>query len=450
MIFFLFFVTFAILISAQCDGIGEEQCAAASTTTTPPPPPSVADWNKMIEQKCTELEEKQRKRNEIIIARFTVPALDLIHRGALRCELPFASASCNHSDYFFSETFRFACGRGSPKRPCRPAQLPASPRSFEGTAERIAQHCKTPDAGHLSFACTNRDSIEDIADLDNLLNADVVLFDGTNNRVWGEPAYPSALLAANGARAPRCPSQLWGMWEFRPSSVYPFLRDPSYIDDFNFTIGYSRNWTIFAPDFVPPHYFYTRIQQPKTASALVVAFISQCNTPNNRLHYLTDLMRHIEVHSYGKCAHNRDLPAELQDVSNKYSQKAAVIGAYKFTIAFENSDEPDYVSEKVYNALAEGSVPIYMGAPNIERFTPSHSIIPVTDFDSPSALAEYLKYLATHENEYERYLDWKRRDAEEHMVQLQRASRLHMECHVCKFADDFLTRTFERRINKIK
>jgi len=38
---------------------------------------------------------------------------------------------------------------------------------------------------------------------------------------------------------------------------------------------------------------------------------------------------------------------------------------YKFCIAIENSLAMDYVTEKVYDALAAGCVPIYYGAPNI-------------------------------------------------------------------------------------
>jgi hypothetical protein len=41
-----------------------------------------------------------------------------------------------------------------------------------------------------------------------------------------------------------------------------------------------------------------------------------------------------------------------------------------------------------------------MGAPNIDTFKPaSHSIIKVTDFESPKALAEYLTLLDKNDGE---------------------------------------------------
>lgn len=36
--------------------------------------------------------------------------------------------------------------------------------------------------------------------------------------------------------------------------------------------------------------------------------------------------------------------------------------------AYENSHTRDYVTEKVYDALAVGCVPIYWGAPNFENY----------------------------------------------------------------------------------
>jgi hypothetical protein len=50
-------------------------------------------------------------------------------------------------------------------------------------------------------------------------------------------------------------------------------------------------------------------------------------------------------------------------------------GAYKFTIAVENNRELNYISEKYTNALAYNTVPIYLGAPNLESiFGPNAAI----------------------------------------------------------------------------
>ena len=55
------------------------------------------------------------------------------------------------------------------------------------------------------------------------------------------------------------------------------------------------------------------------------------------------------------------------------------------------------------------SVPVYFGAPNIEQYQPGpHSFINMRDFASPAALAKHLKYLATHESEYQKYFAWRK------------------------------------------
>lgn len=60
-------------------------------------------------------------------------------------------------------------------------------------------------------------------------------------------------------------------------------------------------------------------------------------------------------------------------------------------IAFENAISKDYVTEKFFNPLVIGSVPVYLGAPNIEDFIPGkNSFVDVRNFDSPKDLADFL------------------------------------------------------------
>lgn len=48
---------------------------------------------------------------------------------------------------------------------------------------------------------------------------------------------------------------------------------------------------------------------------------------------------------------------------------------YRALLAWENTQDENYVSEKVYQALAAGVVPVYWGAPDIEDFVPGRMII---------------------------------------------------------------------------
>src|SRR5262249_928937 len=85
---------------------------------------------------------------------------------------------------------------------------------------------------------------------------------------------------------------------------------------------------------------------------------------------------------------------------------------------------PDYVTEKFFDPLQVGSVPVYLGAPNVEEFAPGDQcMIRTTDFESPRHLAEYLRQLNEDDAAYEKYLEWKRqpfRDSFQRLLDEQR------------------------------
>ena len=46
----------------------------------------------------------------------------------------------------------------------------------------------------------------------------------------------------------------------------------------------------------------------------LVAYVqSSCDTPSGRDEYVSELMKHIKVDSYGHCLHNTDLPSSLRN-----------------------------------------------------------------------------------------------------------------------------------------
>src|SRR6185503_6597714 len=119
---------------------------------------------------------------------------------------------------------------------------------------------------------------------------------------------------------------------------------------------------------------------------LIAALISSNMDRSGRRTYIRELARHLPIDSYGKFMRNKSLPHDSWRPS-----KLEIISGYKFTIAFENSCTQDYVTEKFFDPLVAGSVPIYLGAPNVEEFAPGdHCFINAADFPDPKMLAEYL------------------------------------------------------------
>jgi hypothetical protein len=72
------------------------------------------------------------------------------------------------------------------------------------------------------------------------------------------------------------------------------------------------------------------------------------------------------------------------------NEKLDCFRKYKFVIAFEDAIEPDYVTDKFFDPLLADSVPVYLGAPNIEEFAPGNNcFVDVHKFKNPQSLAQF-------------------------------------------------------------
>lgn len=199
-------------------------------------------------------------------------------------------------------------------------------------------------------------------------------------------------------------NQLWVFWsmECELHSDYCWQYEPEIKDLFDITMTYKLDADVPVHYLLPEYYEMLR-RNPIEKTALSNAFISSQFNQSKRLDYLNELMSYIPVHSYGKVLNNRML---LND--DGIMTKAKTISSYKFTLAFENAVAIDYVTEKFFHPLILGSVPVYLGAPNINDFAPGDNcFINVNDFPSVKALSEYLLELNADQKKYDELLQWK-------------------------------------------
>nr|XP_061783786.1 alpha-(1,3)-fucosyltransferase 11-like isoform X1 [Nerophis lumbriciformis] len=145
--------------------------------------------------------------------------------------------------------------------------------------------------------------------------------------------------------------------------------------------------------------------------APVLYMQSHCDVPSDRDRYVRELMKYIQVDSYGKCLNNKALPKHLEDTSTATGEEDTFmrfVSRYKFHLALENGLCPDYMTEKLWRPLHQGCVPVYRGSPVAADWMPNnHSVILIDDFPSPKALADFLKSLDENDGEYVRYLEFK-------------------------------------------
>lgn len=83
-------------------------------------------------------------------------------------------------------------------------------------------------------------------------------------------------------------------------------------------------------------------------------------------------------------------------------EKLSVLSQYKFTFCFENTIFPGYVTEKIFDAMFAGSVPVYLGAPDVISMIPENTFIDMRKFKNLQELDTFLS--AIPEPVYQTYL----------------------------------------------
>ncbi|KAK9166379.1 hypothetical protein Scep_001570 [Stephania cephalantha] len=163
--------------------------------------------------------------------------------------------------------------------------------------------------------------------------------------------------------------------------------------------------------------------QPKTESALAAAFISNCGARNFRLQALELLEKSkIKIDSYGGCHRNRDGRVDKVDTLKRY----------KFSLAFENSNEEDYVTEKFFQSLVAGAVPVVVGAPNILDFAPSpESFLHMKEANDVLSVAKAMLHLAEDPEAYNQTVRWKYDGPSDSFKALVDMAAVHSSCRLC-------------------
>ncbi|XP_042407119.1 glycoprotein 3-alpha-L-fucosyltransferase A-like [Zingiber officinale] len=195
--------------------------------------------------------------------------------------------------------------------------------------------------------------------------------------------------------------------------------------------GYDILMTTSLSSDVPVGYFswaeydIMAPMHPKTEKAHAAAFISNCGARNFRLQALEMLENFgIQIDSYGACHKNRDENVD----------KVEALKHYKFSLAFENSNEEDYVTEKFFQSLVAGAIPVVVGAPNIQEFAPSpSSVLHIKELDDVESVAKTMKFLATNLNAYNKSVSWKHEGPSDSFKALVDMAAVHSSCRLCIF-----------------
>lgn len=127
--------------------------------------------------------------------------------------------------------------------------------------------------------------------------------------------------------------------------------------------------------------------------------------PNQLYSERIKTIRFFEANEPGFVFYGRNWnPTEYPSYRGNVEDKIAVNKNYKFTICYENCrDLPGYVTEKIFDCFAAGSIPVYWGACNITDYIPKDCFIDRRDFETLEKLYAFLKDMS--KEEYESYLE---------------------------------------------
>ena len=202
----------------------------------------------------------------------------------------------------------------------------------------------------------------------------------------------------------RPPGQYWIL--YNREAPGPFSQRESLINRhcnslFNWTMTYKLSSDIrFGYAEIIPGKFKAGFDPNKNylkgRTKMAIALISNC--AKNRLSFIDQLKKYIDVDIYGKCGKSCR--------PNCFS----LIPKYKFYLSFENAVCKDYITEKTYiNAFANEIVPVIISGANLSNPTviPPNSFVNALEFERAVDLADYLLLIGSDPQRYNEFFKWR-------------------------------------------
>lgn len=203
------------------------------------------------------------------------------------------------------------------------------------------------------------------------------------------------------AERPR--GQRWALFTHESPAYEKWLPDVLQ-GALNWTATYRSDSDV---NVLPRYQVTTHLQPPRNwwanKSRLALWLVSNCKTLSNREGFVRELSKFVPVDVVGACGGKA--ATCLPKMSDKCYRQASM--TYYFYLSLENSICTDYVSEKFFNALKWGMVPVVLGGANYSRIAPPGSYIDALAFRNVQQLADHMKRTAADMRLYNSYHSWR-------------------------------------------
>jgi len=108
------------------------------------------------------------------------------------------------------------------------------------------------------------------------------------------------------------------------------------------------------------------------------------------------LARRVE-HEVSRLRPDPRLVAARSVWRGRVDSKLEVLSRHRFSICIENQLLDGWITEKLLDCLRAGCIPVYLGAPDVERWIPRDCFVDMREFDSYAQLRAHLRALTQDE-----------------------------------------------------
>ncbi|URE43496.1 hypothetical protein MUK42_15354 [Musa troglodytarum] len=283
--------------------------------------------------------------------------------------------------------------------------FPSTSAAFEDSFTSVSSstHGAVEDDGGEYSRCEDWLEREDAIRYSRDFTTDPIIVSGAENQDWSTCSVGCKF----GSVAKRVPDATFNLPQ-QPSTAIVRRSMESSKRGYNILMTTSLSSDVPVGYFSWAEYDIMAPIQPKNETALAAAFISNCGAHNFRLQAL--------------------------EMLEKLVDKVEALKRYKFSFAFENSNEEDYVTEKFFQSLVAGAIPVVVGAPNIQDFAPSPgSVLHIKELDDIESVAKTMKFLATNPDAYNKSVSWKYDGPSDAFKALVDMAAVHSSCRLCLF-----------------
>ena len=184
----------------------------------------------------------------------------------------------------------------------------------------------------------------------------------------------------------------------------------------DYSLAFSYNYQENENHLRLPYYSYIAFEEgsyPKiypnqnkekrlTFCSTIINNIDYSQSDKECFNLAKELGRYKRILNSGKYSRNTNYIDILYDNLDErvYQQKVLDKEKPKFKIIFEDKFEDGYTSNKIFDCMVNGAIPIYYGNTNISKDFNEDSFISINRYPSQANAIDYIKFLDKYQNRY--------------------------------------------------